>query len=539
MKKIRTSFILGAGLGTRLRPLTNDLPKPLLNIKGRPCIEHIFDSHIEAGIERIIVNTHHLPAAYKKFYPKSKYKNAELIFVNEKILLDTGGAVKNIKKIIEKEESILIQNGDIFFDGNLQKFLNTYKGNTLLLLRSNGAVKNVSVNKDNIVDMRFTFKSAHQKKAQFTGIYIANKDFLNRAFCYPKKIFSSVDIFLEMIKSKDFLSSHFDDESFWCDIGSIDDYLAIQNENFNYSKGIIQKLGIKNISLINKGASPRQFFKVDSEKLGKLVLCFYDNSKIENFLYSNIAKFLLKNKFPVPKIFSDKNNLLIMSDSGNCDLLEFCKNKSENDILEIYKKVLKHIDTLHSLKKPKSLELCSGFDEELYTWEHNYFYKNCVQNLFKIKCKKPIKEFNFLIKTFLNEPQNLLHRDLQSQNIMISENQISFIDFQGLRLGCKYYDLASLIFDPYQKFKIPLRKKILSLCKIENEKLFYLCASQRLMQALGAYAFLSSLGKKEYLKHISPALDLLCFTAKNAGLSEILRIAQECVYIQKCKFSQK
>jgi len=539
MKKIRTSFILGAGLGTRLRPLTNALPKPLLSIKGRPCIEHIFDSHIAAGIERIIVNTHHIPAAYKKFYPENRYKSAELIFVNEKILLDTGGGVKNIKKFIANEDSILIQNGDIFFDGNLKSFLESHKKNTLLLLRNTGVIKNVSVTKNNIVDMRFTFKNAYEKTAQFTGIYIANKDFLTRAFNYPKKIFSAVDIFLEMIKSKETLNAFFDDKSFWCDIGSIDDYLAIQNEIFPYAKAQIQKLKVSDIYLINKGASPRQFFKVDSEKLGKVVLCFYDNSKAENFLYSNIAKFLLKNKFPVPKIFSDKNNLLIMSDSGNCDLIEFCKSKNDSEILAVYKKVLNHISTLHSLKKPNSLELCRGFDKELYTWEHDYFFNNCVKKLFKIKCKKPIKEFSFLIKTFLNQPQCLLHRDLQSQNIMLSGNQISFIDFQGLRLGCKEYDLASLIFDPYQKFKISLRKKILSICDIKDEKLFYLCASQRLMQALGAYAFLGSRGKKEYFKHIAPALKLLSFTAKSAGLSEIFAVVQKCISIQNCKFSQK
>ena len=66
----RTAFVLGAGLGTRLRPLTDELPKPMLPVGGRPMIESCFERLRAAGVRRIIVNTHWKPEAYERTYPE-------------------------------------------------------------------------------------------------------------------------------------------------------------------------------------------------------------------------------------------------------------------------------------------------------------------------------------------------------------------------------------------------------------------------------------------------------------------------------------
>src|SRR2546423_12471071 len=72
MKEITQAFILGAGLGTRLRPLTEDLPKPLIPIFQKPLITFAFDHLIEAGITKFFVNTHHQPEAFAEIFGRAR-----------------------------------------------------------------------------------------------------------------------------------------------------------------------------------------------------------------------------------------------------------------------------------------------------------------------------------------------------------------------------------------------------------------------------------------------------------------------------------
>ena len=69
MPSITQAFVLGAGLGTRLRPLTDDLPKPLVPIFQKPLITFAFDHLIEAGITGLVVNTHHCPERFMETFP--------------------------------------------------------------------------------------------------------------------------------------------------------------------------------------------------------------------------------------------------------------------------------------------------------------------------------------------------------------------------------------------------------------------------------------------------------------------------------------
>ena len=88
---IRTAFILGAGLGTRLRPLTEECPKPLLPVGGRPLITYAMDHCLSVGIERFIVNTHHCPRAFDRAFPEKSWRGWPILFRHEPVLLDTGG----------------------------------------------------------------------------------------------------------------------------------------------------------------------------------------------------------------------------------------------------------------------------------------------------------------------------------------------------------------------------------------------------------------------------------------------------------------
>jgi len=85
MPSITQAFVLGAGLGTRLRPLTDDLPKPLVPIFQKPLITFAFDHLIELGIGRFIVNTHHLPERFGEAFPGNRYRDHPVEFVHEPV----------------------------------------------------------------------------------------------------------------------------------------------------------------------------------------------------------------------------------------------------------------------------------------------------------------------------------------------------------------------------------------------------------------------------------------------------------------------
>src|SRR5207253_11358556 len=101
--RVRKAFVLGAGLGIRLRPLTNLLPKPLLPIFGKPLITFALDHLYESGIEKFWVNTHCLAEKFYARFPNGEYDRTPLEVLHEPDLLGTGGAIKNLERRIGNE----------------------------------------------------------------------------------------------------------------------------------------------------------------------------------------------------------------------------------------------------------------------------------------------------------------------------------------------------------------------------------------------------------------------------------------------------
>ena len=94
--RISRAFILGAGLGTRLRPLTDILPKPLIPFFHEPLILHSMRRCYDCGIREFIINTHHLAAAWDKVFPEHSWNGCPVHFSHEPVLLDSCGGVKKI-----------------------------------------------------------------------------------------------------------------------------------------------------------------------------------------------------------------------------------------------------------------------------------------------------------------------------------------------------------------------------------------------------------------------------------------------------------
>ena len=162
-KQIKTAFILGAGLGTRLRPLTEKIPKPLLPIGGRPMITYAMEHLRSIGVLRFIVNTHHCADKYFEAFPEGNWQGIPITFRHEPVLLDTAGGIKNIEDLIASEERILVYNGDIITNMPIVPLINQHfalQTEVTLALRSRGALLNVNIDKDEFIcDMRHTLKN--------------------------------------------------------------------------------------------------------------------------------------------------------------------------------------------------------------------------------------------------------------------------------------------------------------------------------------------------------------------------------------------
>jgi aminoglycoside/choline kinase family phosphotransferase len=277
-----------------------------------------------------------------------------------------------------------------------------------------------------------------------------------------------------------------------------------------------------NIAAIEKGGSDRKFYRVRSSPDQTLILVKYNLEREENRHYVEIAQFLEAHGIRAPKIYfhDPEEGLIWIEDLGEEDLFTH-RHESWPVRRAFYESALDEIARLHQLPESICIEmrdhLPAEFNAALYRWEQSYFFENCLGRYFKIDNVKlaslaALPALEGIAARLDRLPRNLVHRDFQSQNIIVRNGQAYLIDFQGMRPGLAQYDLASLLYDPYVDLSDAERAELIEhYCREKPPNDFSdilrLCAMQRLMQALGAYGFLGLVkGHKAFLQYIPKAL---------------------------------
>src|ERR1041385_3986290 len=136
----RTAMVLAAGLGERMRPLTEKLPKPLVAVAGKPLIDHVLDRLAAQGVERAVVNVHYLADLIEKHV--ASRKAPQIVISDERAkLLDTGGGVVKSLPKLGTEPFFHINSDTIWIDGvrpNLERLADIFDAETMdaLLLRA-------------------------------------------------------------------------------------------------------------------------------------------------------------------------------------------------------------------------------------------------------------------------------------------------------------------------------------------------------------------------------------------------------------------
>ncbi|MGE5299841.1 MAG: phosphotransferase [Acidobacteriota bacterium] len=623
MKELR-AFILAAGLGERLRPITDHLPKPLLPILGRPVIERVIERIAAVPLKRIGINLHYKPEMIREWVGTFDHSGDIELFYEEAIL-GTGGALKNAEGFLQGD-AFIVHNSDILSDISLGALVEGHlsEGNCVTLaVHDHHTFNNVWI--DEAGRLRFVGNAGTENKwlrnVAFTGIAVYSPEFIT---LLPTGNSSIVDIWLKAVSSGLKVGTVDFSGCRWEDIGTpaafssyIFNLLKEEGEtifahnsvdcrgvqlgaNAVIEKGSILEKGawlrncillpgarakkgehIENaivgpdyriglqeqpsipaslhsgmitdvmgdslcditMTLIGTGGSDRKYYRIrDRQKTAVLMECPKTDPDYQRHVIYTL--FFRRYSVPVPALLgSDSANpkpgsfmsgsvYALFEDLGDISLYSWMKcNKKSRSAEALYKRVLDILIGLHTVvtKNVSECPLLQSrvFDYSHLRWETDYFVERFAAGLKGAQISDTgflEGEFDRLARKVDSFGKTVVHRDFQSQNIMVMNGDTPrVIDYQGARMGPPAYDLASFLWDPYSPLDDGLRTALLdyyiggvkghygsTFDEAAFRQTILPCRLQRHMQALGAYGFLSKVkGIAHFLKHVPQALRYL------------------------------
>lgn len=241
------AMVFGAGFGTRLRPLTEVLPKPLVPVGNRPLVAYAIDHLGGAGVNRFVVNAHHLSAEMERAAEALTPQGATLEVVVERKILGTGGGLKNGWRGRLTAQEVLVQNGDILFAPDLARLTATHRSTgaiATMVLRSDPRAEAFGPIDVDMAQRRVTgiLGAADRSRGvaetfMFTGVHL----FDARAFDdLPEDGCIIRHSYRRWLERGEFVAAVID-ESPWLDLGTPQSYLEA---NISLATGARAQLGV-------------------------------------------------------------------------------------------------------------------------------------------------------------------------------------------------------------------------------------------------------------------------------------------------------
>jgi NDP-sugar pyrophosphorylase family protein/aminoglycoside/choline kinase family phosphotransferase len=283
---------------------------------------------------------------------------------------------------------------------------------------------------------------------------------------------------------------------------------------------------------IGVGGSERRYYRVRSgEKSAVRMVCAPEEPDYERHIA--YSRFFARHGVPVPALHASDAEAMRaeFEDLGDLSLYNWLRYpRSAERIEEVYRRVLDILVVFH-VDATRHLDECDLlrsriFDFDYFRWETDYFLERFVEGRCAIRPASPAaleEEFDRLGRRADGLPKGIIHRDFQSQNVMLKDGVPRVVDYQGARVGPAAYDVASILWDPYIRLEDAMRQRLVAYymdamaeragAALDAQPFFerlVICRLQRHMQALGAYGFLTLVrGKPYFAKHIPEALRLL------------------------------
>ncbi len=271
--------------------------------------------------------------------------------------------------------------------------------------------------------------------------------------------------------------------------------------------------------------SARDFTRL-AHRHDSAIMIQYRLERAENGWYARHTRLLESAGVDVPRLLYDcpRRKLILLEDLGGESLedrVNRLRRRGPADIRRVYQPVLDNLLRLHALGNRRAglrhVKMAGGFTPRLYKWEREFFARQFLRRRAAggaTVIRRILAELLESAAILRASPYTLVHRDLQSTNILYRGRAPCLIDFQGMRFGPAAYDLASLLCDPYVELPaacipsllayynrhLPARRRI-------GENIFWHAAVERLAQALGAYGRLGAEpATRRFLRFIPPAL---------------------------------
>lgn len=519
------AIVLAAGLGTRLRPLTCVVPKPLLPVWGESMLARTVAMLRERGVKEIAVNCHYLNAQVESWCAENGIKVSY-----EPEILGTGGVLNPLRDWIGNDDFYLV-NGDVVIENAPQLKFDGDDTTIVVAAVSDEGPRTIEVEPESrYVTCWRSPDPGWPGTCTYCGFALLKASILN--YVKPDGFSSIVEAYEKAMMDGKFVKAVASEDMLWTDAGTIESYIAINSDGDDNAfadipqlkKALGENYGGK-IEFIGARGSDRIFFRADD----KVVVIYDDAKRGENARYAAHARWLAERGVKVPALIADLPEMkTLVFENAGVDGMK----------LQGYVKVAEALAEFNKLDAA-GIELEPPMDAAMWRWERELFREHCLEGHFGLEMPADVEaELERVANMLLAEPMALVHRDFQTTNVLWRNGDFKFIDFQGMRLGPAVYDLASLVYDPYVKLSERERAAIVKVYADatarggEISAVLPFAAVERLVQCLGAYGRLASVGQGQFKKYILPALENLLAAADEAGLDAIGALAEELIHLE-------